>query len=117
MSVSATYRPPYWPKCPCSSGSLGAADELLDLRMILPSRALLDARGDVDAEGPPPPDRVRNGLGPEPARHEEPRARHGAEVDDRRERHAGAAGLSGDVGVEQAGVGRIARGEPPPPVP
>src|SRR5947199_5443063 len=81
MRVSATYRPPYWPKCPCSSGSLGAADELLDLRMILPSRALLDARGDVDAERPQAPHRVRDRLGPEPARHEEPRARHGAEVD------------------------------------
>src|SRR5206468_2812797 len=69
MRVSATYRPPYWPKCPCSSGSLGAADELLDLRMILPSRALLDARGDVDAgtaperlDGPPRPTAAVGGV-------------------------------------------------------
>src|SRR5437667_1287215 len=111
MRVSATYRPPYWPKCPCSSGSLGAADELLDLRMILPSRTLLDARGHVDAEGSKTPDRLRDRLGSESARHEETRARHGTEVDDRLERDAGPAGPPGDVAVEQDVVGRVARGE------
>src|SRR2546429_618762 len=49
MSVSATYRPPYCPKCPAASGSLRAADALLDLPLILPSPALLAAPGDVDA--------------------------------------------------------------------
>src|SRR3989442_1409296 len=86
MSVSATYRPPYWPKCPCSSGSLGAADELLDLRIILPSPALLDAPGDVHAERPPPPDQPPRGV------HEDPEERRPG---DRRGDLAGARQVHG----------------------
>src|SRR5438552_15047634 len=90
MSVSATYRPPYCPKWPAASGSLRAADELLDLPMILPSRALLDARGDVDAERPDAPHRIRDGLQAKTPGAEQPLGGPTPDVD-ARERHPGPA--------------------------
>src|SRR5947199_9177554 len=108
MSVSATYRPPYCPKWPAASGSLRAADELLDLPMILPSRALLDARGDVDAERPDAPHRVRDGLQAKTPGDEQPLGGHTLEVD-ARERHAGPAGQPFDPRVDEDVVRRIFR--------
>src|SRR5207244_2614733 len=108
MRVSATYRPPYWPKCPCSSGSLRAADELLDLPMILPSRALLDARGDVDAERTDAPHRIRDGLQAKTPGDEQPLGGHTLEVD-AREWRAGPAGQPFDPRVDEDVVRRIFR--------
>src|SRR3989442_4393449 len=52
-SVSATTPPPYWPKCPRSSGSstvfiLHCSDEGRDFRGVLDSLRSLDAAGDID---------------------------------------------------------------------
>src|SRR5438445_5650034 len=75
MSVSETYRPPYAPKWPASSGSFGATDELFDLGMVLPSRTLLDAGGDVHRERPEGAHDAGDRGGTEPASDEEARRR------------------------------------------
>src|SRR5882724_8442451 len=84
MSVSETYRPPYAPKWPASSGSFGATDEFFDLGMVLPSGTLLDPRGDVHRERPERADDAGDGVGTESA---------------------------GDEAVEEQIVGRIERRE------
>src|SRR5690349_15275488 len=94
MSVSATQRPPYGPKWPSASGRFGAADEFLDLPMVLSSGAALDAGRDVDAVRTKPADDVADGLRAEPARDDEPAcidSRDGVRVD-RDARSAGDAG-------------------------
>src|SRR5215468_7041891 len=99
MSVSATHRPPYGPKCPSASGSFGAADEFLDLAMVFHSGSALDAGRDVDAVRAEASDDVPDGVGAEPARDEQTRRRDtGGER--RVERDAGAAERAGDEGVE-----------------
>src|SRR5436309_14608050 len=110
MSVSATYRPPYCPKWPAASGSLRAADELLDLPMLLPARALLDARGDVDAERTDAPHRVRDGFRPKAAGNEQPLRAHAFEGD-ARERHTRSAAEALDPRVDEDVVRRILCGE------
>src|SRR5882724_11599529 len=110
MSVSETYRPPYAPKWPASSGSFGAADELFDLGMVLPSGTLLDARGDVHRERSERADDAGDGVGTKPAGDEEAR-RGEASRPGRIEREAGPPRPAGDEAVEEEIVGRIARRE------
>src|SRR5439155_865241 len=98
------------PKCPAASGSFGAADELFDLGMVLPSGAGLHPGRDVDGEGPQRAHHLGHRVGAEAARHEQagggqPGRPSGVERD------AGTARLAGDEAVEQEIVGRIARGE------
>src|SRR5712691_5155723 len=90
MSVSETYRPPYSPKCPLSSGSLGATNERFELGMVLPSRMPFDPGCDVDGERAERAHHGGHALRPEAAGDEQPLGRQpGAER--RVERDAGAA--------------------------
>src|SRR5712691_469494 len=72
-SVSATNTPPYWPKCPRSSGSstifiLHCSDEGRDFRGVLDSLRSLDAAGDIDGVGLHTADGAGNVIGRQAAR-------------------------------------------------
>src|SRR5439155_25370669 len=100
MSVSETYRPPYAPKWPSSSGSFDAAVEFLDLGMVLPSGTFLDPRGNVHRERSERADDVGDRLGTQPAGDEEARGGEAGRPG-RIERQAGAPRPTGDEAVEQ----------------
>src|SRR5216683_2433984 len=79
-SVSATNTPPYWPKCPRSSGRstifiLHCSDEGRDFRGVLDSFRSLDAAGDIDGIWPHATDGIGNVFGRQAAR-EDDRSRH-----------------------------------------
>src|SRR6266446_2072853 len=75
-SVSATNTPPYWPKCPRSSGRsyifiLHCSDEGRDFRGVLDSLRSLDAAGDIDGVRPHTMDGVDDIIGRQAAREDD----------------------------------------------
>src|SRR5262245_43337819 len=51
MRVSATYRPPYGPKCRSRSGTFGSTNELLESCVLLKTGTRFHAAADIDTVG------------------------------------------------------------------